>query len=321
LNHAAELLKCYLDESGFDGIFKYLSALNFYYLTPARINSLCEITSESVDRIVDKGSDRWELLKCCMLMKEIPFSSLDTQEKRVAEALIESDFLQLKDGIVSNAGYQLISHRGQYLFIDARINYRHLGRHEVYIGFDTYLMLYYIETGRISRNNRCLDLCTGSGIAGLVLSDYAENVVATDIAEQPLKLSRFNCHLNAKENRLTIKNENFVDTLCKKEKYDFVTCNPPFVAFPKDLEAPIFARGYDFDGLGHYRMLFSKIRNYVNENGAAYFVSDLIGDENEPYFVSELKKYAMDIGLQIDLFIDNRLDAKYQLVGYPPFLK
>lgn len=322
MKKTAKMLKNYLDEVGFNGIFKYLSGINFYYLNPARINAGSEIKDDYIDRIIQKGKKKWGLIKCLMLTADVEYDSLEANEKKVANALIDIGFLKLENNsILQNSGYQLISSRGQYLLIDARINYRRLGQHEVYIGFDTYLMLYYLETEKIKRTSKCIDICTGSGVAGLVLADYSDHVIATDIAEKPLVLSQFNCFLNDKEDKLTIRNEDFNDTLDSEEKFDFVTCNPPFVAFPSDLEAPIFARGYDTDGLGHFRLLFSKIRNLLTENGKAYFVSDFIGDENQPYFARELRQYASELGLHIDLFIDNRLSVDDQVKGYPSFMQ
>ncbi|MCP4220868.1 MAG: methyltransferase [bacterium] len=321
MKKAAQLLKSYLDEVGFNGIFKYLSGLNFYYLTPARINAGSEIKPDYVDKIVERD-DKWGLIKCLMMTVDVEYASLDADERNVADALIQIDFLKLENNsILRSGGYQLISYRGQYLFIDGRINYRRLGYHDVYIGFDTYVMLYYLEAEKITKASKCIDICTGSGVAALVMGTYSDQVVGTDIAEKPLMLSRFNCMLNNKEQIVTIRNEDFNYTLDSEEKFDFVTCNPPFVAFPSDLEAPIFARGYDTDGLGHYRLLFSKLKNLLAENGTAYFVSDFIGDEHQPYFTEELRQYAMELGLHIDLFIDNRLSVDDQIKGYPIFMQ
>ena len=49
----------------------------------------------------------------------------------------------------------------------------------------------------------------------------------------------------------------------------------------------------------------------------AYFVSDFIGDEDRPYFLEEIRAYTTTLGLQTDLFIDNKLTVEDQLTAYP----
>lgn len=320
MSKAAVLLRDYLQEIGFSGIFKYLAGINNYILSPHRVNDKSELKPGHIDFIIERGSQSLNLLKCLVIAAEMDYDKLDAKEQKIADALIDEGFIGCKDSKIYNTGYQLISYCGIYFLIDGRINYRKLGNHDSYIGIDTYLMLYYLETERIGKNSKCLDLCTGSGISALYLSNFSDNVVGTDIAQLPLKLSQFNCILNNRESKLVIKNEDFNLTISQDIEYDVITCNPPFVAFPADLEAPIFAKGYDEDGLGHYRRLFSRMNNILSKDGFACFVSDFIGDENEPYFSDELREYCEKYGLRMDLFIDNQLDAEEQLAVYPYYL-
>jgi methylase of polypeptide subunit release factors len=321
IHNTAKKLKLYLDSIQFHGIYKYLTGMNHYYVTPYRVNSICEITPGYMDEIIKKGGQNWLLVKCLLLTADVPYQELSDLEKAVADDLIAAQFLRLEGDRLYNAGFQLISFNSLYLMIDASINYPRLGNHEVYIGIDTYLMLYYLDTTRITPGSTCLDLCTGSSIAGLYMSHFSQHVTVTDIAAKPLLLSRFNCALNNKESVLTVREEDFNLTLDKGELFDFVTCNPPFVAFPEDMEAPIFARGYDKDGLGHYRLLLGKIKHYLAPGGTACFVADFIGDETEPYFVAELKEYVQRQSLDIDVYIDNRLSLADQMTAYPYFLQ
>ena len=179
MKHTAEILKEYLDHIGFNGIFKYLSGLNNYYLNPYRINWSSEVKEDVLDDIIDRDGHFWGLLKVLTLAVDVPRDSLTQREREVAEALIEEELLAIKDDSIVSAGYQLISYGSHYLFIDARINYPRLGSHDVYIGIDTYLMLYYLETENITPSTRCIDLCTGSGISALYMSRFSDNVVGT----------------------------------------------------------------------------------------------------------------------------------------------
>lgn len=321
IKDTAKRLKQFLDDIGFHGIFKYLGGMNNYYVSPYRLSHSSEIDPAHLDVIVAREDESWLLLHCLLLTEEVSYSALTAEEKIVADALVEDRFLKLEGDRLCSLGFQVISFHGLYLMIDGCINFPRHGNHEVYIGIDTYLMLYYLDTARITPDSKCLDLCTGTSISGLYMSSFSNHVTVTDIAPKPLLLSQFNAYLNGREQSLCVRAEDFNITLDNRELFDFVTCNPPFVAFPEELQAPIFARGYDKDGLGHYRLLLEKIKNYLAPHGTACFVADFIGDENQPYFVNDLRDYARRKNLDINLYIDNRITLADQMTAYPYFVQ
>ncbi|MDR0341256.1 MAG: class I SAM-dependent methyltransferase [Mycoplasmataceae bacterium] len=95
-----------------------------------------------------------------------------------------------------------------------------------------------------------LDLCCGTGIIGLGIKNKAKHIkiISNDISKTAIKNTIF----NAKANNLKIKTVrcDFKDMFNKK--YDFITCNPPYVA--KD----------DFD---HELLKFENIENFISEKG------------------------------------------------------
>lgn len=306
MKKAAELLKTYLDQIGFDGIYKHFSLIIYYYFSPFRINETSEINPGYFDQIMNENRERWDILKCLMFCSEIKYDDLSDEEKAIADELVKVKILKHDGSILYNLGFQLISFYGFYLIIDGKKNFGKFGRPESYIGFDSYFMIYFIEPEKINMDKRCLDICTGTGVAALYLSGFSRSVVGTDINEKALMLSNFNKYLNNREDKLTIRNEDFSRTLDNNEKFDIITCNPPFVAFPPDVEAPIFARGYDKDGLGHLRLLFKKINSILSDNGTGYFIALLSGDEKQPFFINELREFSKTFNLAIDIFINKR---------------
>lgn len=195
---AIDGLRDYLDRVGLRQIYKFIVTVNLYGVTPALVT---RATASSIHRFFDEvlgNPAELALLQCLMT---------DGDRAR-ADALVAADLLRVSpDGReITGAERQLISAFGVDLFIDRRI---HFGSdlHEVYIGPDSYLMLYYVDVAGIRRSHRAVDLCTGSGVAALYLSLFSDNVLATDIGEVPLALAEINRRLNRREATVEIRRE------------------------------------------------------------------------------------------------------------------
>ncbi|WP_081416600.1 DUF7059 domain-containing protein [Arthrobacter castelli] len=89
--------------------------------------------------------------------------------------------------------------------------------------------------------DRALDLGTGCGIQLFHLLNHARHVVATDISERALAVTRFNLMLNAAaleldpsdlESRVELRRGNMLDPVAG-ERFDLVVSNPPFVITPR----------------------------------------------------------------------------------------
>lgn len=316
MKESAVLLREYLNSIGFNTFYKYLAGITAYFLTPFRFNEKSELNSQFIETIIPNGPLKG-IIKCLVLSEMVFYDSLDIEEKQIADELIEVGLIVYKGGKIYNAGYQLISYNGLYLLTNGGCSYSHTEYRELYLGVDSYFMIYYLDTKKIDKNSKCLDMCTGTGVSALYLSNFSDNVIGTDIAELPLKISQFNCILNNKELSVLIKNEDFNITINNEEKYDIITCNPPFVAFPQKLNAPIFAVGCDKDGLGFYRLLFNRLNHILTLNGFACFVSDLMGDEKQPYFINELEELSKKHGMDINVFIDSKIPVINQIENFP----
>ena len=89
--------------------------------------------------------------------------------------------------------------------------------------------------------NKALDLGTGCGIQVFHLLAHAQQVVATDISERALAITRFNLLLNAKalnldpqnlEARVSLRLGSLLEPVAG-ESFDLVVSNPPFVITPR----------------------------------------------------------------------------------------
>lgn len=91
------------------------------------------------------------------------------------------------------------------------------------------------------RVRRALDLGTGCGIQLFYLLDHVRYVVATDISDRALAITRFNLVLNAAvldldpyhpEERVELRRGNMLEPVAG-EQFDLVVSNPPFVITPR----------------------------------------------------------------------------------------
>jgi methylase of polypeptide subunit release factors len=78
---------------------------------------------------------------------------------------------------------------------------------------------------------RALDTGTGNGIQALLASRHADSVVATDVNPRALELARLNAALNEVEN-LELREGSYFEPV-EGERFDLLTCNPPYVISPE----------------------------------------------------------------------------------------
>lgn len=316
---AADALRRYLDECGFQQIYKFIASVNLYGITPSLITGMTGRDAQRFFDVVLADSRNLDVLQCLMYGRPAERCALSDGERAVADALVAAELLRMDGDTIVAAGHQLISAFGLDLLIDRRI---HFGGaiHDVYIGPDSYWMLYYVDAAGIRREHRAVDLCTGTGIAALYLSLFSDHVLATDIGSIPLALIEVNRRLNQRESQVEIREQDLRNTLDGRERFDVLTCNPPFVAFPPGMQGSLYAQGPDIDGLGYMRTIIERLPHVLNPGGCAYLVADLVGDHNTPYFVRELEEYAADGSMAIDVYIDSVVNAGMQIEPLSAYL-
>ncbi len=307
-------LRHYLDSVAFGELYKFIVGPDKFFLSPAVLGEATHGAVEDFFRTALQDRDLG-ILRCLMLGRRVAESSLSEFERPIAEALVEGGLLERHDRHLVSPRWQLISCHGLDLLIDRRLHFAASKVHDVYIGVDTYLMLYYLRTPAIRRDHRSLDLCTGSGVSALYLSLFCDHVVATDISPQALELVHLNRLLNDREEVVEIRNEELSFTLERGERFDWLTCNPPFVAFPENVEGSLYAAGPGVDGLGYLRTILDHLPKVLKPGGQAFLVSDLVGDDQGPHLRSELASQAQHRDLEIDLYIDHRLSAETQVAA------
>ncbi len=301
-------LRSYLDQFGFTRLSKYIVSVKLYGLNPSMIGLGTRDSAADFSSYLTGEYSAIGLAACLMIGIPVDYAGLTSLEQRVADRLIAVGLLRREGGLLFMGPYQLISVAGMPLLEDARVNFPSNSNHEVYFGPDSLLLAYYVDTASIQRTDPVLDLGTGSGLVGLYLSLFSDRVTVTDIAPAPLRLVHLNRVLNHRTETVEIRTERYEDTLAQGKRYKAVTFNPPFVALPQELQAPIYAKGPGLDGQDYCRMLISRLDDIVAPGGTAYIVSDLPGSVKEPFFVADLQRYAALQKLSIEVYIDSRSD-------------
>ena len=127
---------------------------------------------------------------------------------------------------------------------------------------------------KVEKNNKILDLCTGSGAIGISIAYYSKeknlqitlsdiSSKAIDVAKKNLKTYNLNCKI--------IKSDLFENI---NEKFDIIVSNPPYIESKTidslDIEVknePIIALDGGIDGLDFYRRISKKAKLFLNTAG------------------------------------------------------
>ena len=129
-----------------------------------------------------------------------------------------------------------------------------------------------------------LDLCTGSGIIGVCLKKYLQNVnvLSSDISSNALEIAKKNANLqNVKID--FIKSDLFENI---DEKFDVIVTNPPYIKTDKINELskevknePRLALDGGQDGLDFYRKIIKESTNFFRKTG--YLALEIGYDQKE----------------------------------------
>ena len=139
---------------------------------------------------------------------------------------------------------------------------------------------------------KVLDLCTGSGCIGITLKLLNNNldVTLSDISKEALEVAE----INKNKYKLDIKliESDLFDNI--NDKYDVITCNPPYIAYDEDImdlvknNEPHQALYASDNGLYFYKKIFREIKSYLSEKYILFF--ELNSDKSKD--ILELAKEA-----------------------------
>lgn len=141
-----------------------------------------------------------------------------------------------------------------------------------------YKVIDYIRKNNLT-NIKILDLCTGSGIIGIILKKELEEfdvkILASDISSRALTVAKENA--SSLEADISFVESDLFSNI--QDKFDIIVSNPPYIAnddkktikenvLNYDPHLALFA---DEEGMYFYRNIIEKSRPYLNEKGIMFF--------------------------------------------------
>jgi SAM-dependent methyltransferase len=197
-------------------------------------------------------------------------------------------------------GLGLTSYEGRYVFASLPIDYPTVRDREqrAYIGQESYLLASFLPPGRVSR---ALDLCSGSGLLGILMGSWADSVLAVDIDPVAVAVGSFNVELNGLAGIVETRQGDLWEPV-GGERFDLVVFNAPFVPTPDGFQRLWFRDG-GTDGLRVLGPILDGLRDHLRPQGSAIAYLEAFGDLQRPFLVSHLEQVAHKHGLAVDLFL------------------
>ena len=126
---------------------------------------------------------------------------------------------------------------------------------------------------------RALDLGTGCGVQSLHLADHARDVVATDVNQRALAMTRLNAALN--EVAVDVRSGSLFDPV-RSDEFDLLVTNPPFVVSPGTGELLVY-RDSGLPGDEMVRRVVTGAPAHLAPGGTAQVLANWVHVEGVPW--------------------------------------
>ncbi|HYP28073.1 MAG TPA: class I SAM-dependent methyltransferase [Blastocatellia bacterium] len=155
--------------------------------------------------------------------------------------------------------------------------------------------LRFLKNLRLSPVRDALDLCSGSGVAALVLSRHAERVVASDITARATHFAEFNRRLNRCLNVEVVRSDLY--SAMKGRTFDYIVSHPPYMP---SLSNTFIYRDGGATGEELVKAVVEGVPEFLRPGGTFYCVS-AGWDTTEGPFESRLRGWLSDHGSEFDI--------------------
>ena len=140
----------------------------------------------------------------------------------------------------------------------------------------------------VKKNDKVLEIGTGSGLISLVCAQIGADVICSDINPFAVELAKRNFLVNETllNGSYEIRIGNLFEIINFEEKFDVIIFNPPYL--PTKGEEKVGGSGWfdvavdgGVDGLKVTKEFVEKVSDYLSKEGRAYFVFSSLSDRNK----------------------------------------
>ncbi|MFF2908931.1 HemK2/MTQ2 family protein methyltransferase [Paenibacillus sp. NPDC057934] len=210
----------------------------------------------------------------------------------------------------SLGGLHIIPFQGLWLFRDVWVPGEIVDFDQIWFGEDS---MYLAKMLPNLRGKLVLDLCTGTGIQGLIMASYGATVVAVDINSRAVAIARMNAAINGLEEFFSVVQGDLYSAV-ESSKFDLIVANPPFLPVTNLTDVKVLFADGGVDGLEILRKIIREMPSYLNPNGRSIFFAGGFGNEDGPMFAMEANKLAAAHSWTGDILLTTKQDAKIEIL-------
>ncbi len=168
-----------------------------------------------------------------------------------------------------------------------------------------------VENFVINKGDTVLDVCTGSGVIAIYAAlKGASKVTALDINPDSIKTTLENAKRYGVENIIDAKISDVMEAVPKEEKFDVITCNPPF----SERKSNNFIESTIKDtGLHVQKEFFNNLSKHLKTGGRVYFSQSNFGNIHDAFKLIDENEFSIKLIGQNILKNDPRIFYAFEL--------
>ncbi|MBA0052908.1 methyltransferase domain-containing protein [Streptomyces sp. AJS327] len=226
----------------------------------------------------------------------------EAAREQVPEALLNlllrAKVLSRESGALT-AEYCLVRGDGLALLAAWRAAGRDYGSYAPWVGTDSVTLSRLISSRGHPRS--ALDLGCGTGVLGLSAARNGARTLAVDVNPECTAAATVNARLNGLGDRLRTA-EGDIMSLDLDERFDLVVSNPPCLPLRRGALGWLAGEA-GLDGLEFFWELLDRVPGLLTDRGEALLQAAAYGDENGPFFVTELVDRVRQLGVSGTLLL------------------
>ncbi len=210
-----------------------------------------------------------------------------------------------KDGEEVYSEYSIVCYLDSYFLVGICPEYyqnspKKFDRKDIYIGLDSLILCNNMKY----LNGELLDLCSGSGIQGILAAKRNHmKVTCVEINKEACNVIEFNKILNGVSNKVKVINCDLFEGI--DNKFDMIVANPPYVPIPNDLDYYVSGDGGK-DGVLIINKILLNCNKYLKSHGQIWMVGEILEDNNGRILWEDELEKLKELGFKIKFKLEER---------------